>query len=66
MLACLSIDLAYLIGICMSEEENTSTVYSMDMDFYFTFIAQKGESVMVKWKMHPGQKQLLYANQTAS
>lgn len=49
----------------MSEEENTSTVYSMDMDFYFTFIAQKG-SVMVKWKMHPGQKQLLYANQTAS
>lgn len=44
MLVCLSIDLAYLIGICMSEEENTSTVYSMDMDFYFTFIAQKGES----------------------
>lgn len=50
----------------MSEEENTSTVYSMDMDFYFTFIAQKGESVMVKQKMHPGQKQLHCANQTAS
>lgn len=42
----LSVCYNHLISVHVLEEENSSTVYSVDMDF--TFIAQKDESAIVK------------------
>lgn len=39
-------------------EENSGAVYHIDMDVTFTFIAQKEESVIVKFNLHSGQKWL--------
>lgn len=49
----------------MQEAENRDAVCSMDMDITYIFIAQKGEGMMVKCKLHPGRKQLHYAANTS-
>lgn len=71
-LICLPIDLAYwfhfhlcynqLISVCVLNEEKSGTV--IDVDLTFIFIAQKIEDGMVKWKLHPEQKQPHYAANT--
>lgn len=47
-----------LISFCVLQEENSGTVYSLDMDITFIFIKQKDKREMVKCKLCPGQKQL--------
>lgn len=50
----------------MPEEENSGAAYSLDMDITFLFIAQKDESMMLKSKLHPEQKQPQYVANTTS
>lgn len=48
-----------LISFCVLQEENSGTVYSLDMDITsFFFFKQKDKREMVKCKLCPGQKQL--------
>lgn len=52
-----------LILICVSEEENNNAIYSMDGHNLF-YNTQTHESAIVKWELHPGQKQLHYGAKT--
>lgn len=45
-----------LISICVPVEKNSGAVYSVDMDRTLIFIEEKDKSMMIKCKLHPGQK----------
>lgn len=70
LLVCLPNDSAYwfhlhlhynqLISVHAIEDENRGVVYSRNMYSTLIFIAQKDKCIMVKWKLHRGQKQQHY------